>query len=149
MRGTRHLLLCLLGIAPIACGQPPDISAELEDFANHGGSVLALACLCFEDLDFSTAEACYQTLGDIDAPESDCLAEAVEGHESEAKDYLDCVTPALETYEGCLMANESCGAGVHEMCGDAFSASESQCPPLPSSVQSRFDACTGLSSIGT
>lgn len=44
---------------------------------------------------------CFDQVGQITLSEHDCMSAALDGHEDEAQDYLDCANAAYQNYVDC------------------------------------------------
>lgn len=142
MRSRSHRASWFIVVGLVACQEPPDISAEIADYADLVSVTNGLACNCPQDLGFATIAECNDELGTVGSGERQCIADALDGHEDVGKDYLDCANTAYRVYTDCLEANASCEPGGLDGCSDDRDAAVAACPQLPAGVQAQFDACT-------
>ncbi|MCA9686337.1 MAG: hypothetical protein KC457_29490 [Myxococcales bacterium] len=139
LRLARTLLgLPILGL--LSCSKPPDISGELEEYANLLNAIAGETCECPDDAGFATVDECVDVLL-VDADERACQADAFEGHEDAGKDYLDCAIGALDDYLDCLSMNPGCAVGWWDDCTTTYQDAEAACPRASAAVQDQFSGC--------
>lgn len=138
----------LLALTPVVAAsvlgcQAPDITAELNTYQELFDDTTWLLCDCPQDLGFDTTGECRDVYGHISPDDRQCLEDALDGHESDARDFLSCTNAARQDYEQCLGANVDCEAGVNDACTSVYTVEAARCTQLPSDVQAAFLACTG------
>ena len=125
----------------LACAQPPDISDDIEEYANLLSDANHRACDCPQVLGYSSKVECDEALGLIGTGERQCFATVLEGHEEAARDYLACANAAYQVYVDCLETNLDCDSGFYDQCTADHEAALSSCPLMPVDTQSAFEAC--------
>lgn len=136
-----HYWLRLGPLALFACQRSPDISVEIQDYASLLSDARDLACDCPEDLGYPTVSDCGEALKPVGTNERDCLAAVLDGHEEDAKAYLDCANAAYRDYVDCLAGNVSCADGWYDQCTADHEDAMAVCPQLPAEVDSSVLAC--------
>lgn len=142
-RPTHARWLRLTPLVLFACQRPPDISAELDEYTSLLSDANDLACNCPEDLGYATTTECREVLSPVDANEYECLVQVLDGHEDEAKAYLDCANAAYRGYADCLAENVDCTEGWYDGCTADHEGAMASCTQLPATVESAVTACTG------
>ena len=139
----RHawVLLAVSLTASIACAKPPDLSADLDEFASQVNSARARACDCPELLGYSSRIECDDALGRLGDEDIQCMEDVLEGHEDVGQELLPCASAAYESYAACLQANTSCEEMVLNDCDKARTDAVDACPELPTGVHQSFWAC--------
>jgi hypothetical protein len=141
---SRSLLVLAPVVIVFAVGcQGPDITAELDTYQELFDDTTWLLCDCPQDLGFATTGECRDVYGRISPDERQCLEDVLDGHESDARDFLLCTNAARQDYEQCLAANADCQEGVNDACTSVYTVEAARCMQLPSDVQAGFLACTG------
>lgn len=125
----------------LACSEPRDINAELEDYSILLNEANSLACACPWMLGYPDAKQCIEVLGSVELEEWRCFTRVLEGHEEAASKFLPCSNAASEIYVECLNTNYSCNAEVHADCTADHEFAVASCPQLPRGVESKFEAC--------
>lgn len=138
----RAAWLRLCPVALLACQSPPDITAEIDEYADLLSDANAFACNCPQDLGYATMTECGEALSPVDAHEYQCLVNALEGHEEDAKRYLDCANAAYQEYVDCLAGNVNCMDGWYDACTADHESAIAACPSLPGTLESSVIACT-------
>src|SRR5262245_43337746 len=94
--------LWLGSLALIACQSPPDITDEINEYSSLISDANDYACRCPQDLGYDSIAECGEAHSPVDAQEHECLVAVLDGHEEEAKRYLDCANAAYQEYVDCL-----------------------------------------------
>jgi hypothetical protein len=141
---SRSLCALVVGLAASVLGcQGPDITADLDRYQNLVSDTNILRCTCYQDLGFGSSIECDEALGPVTTAERACFDNALDGHESDAQDFLSCSNTALQEYQQCLAANPDCEPGVNDDCASVYTVAVAGCTQLPSDVQAAFAACKG------
>lgn len=138
-RSWRALLVSSLSM--VGCQSPPDLTPDLNAYVSQRNDADLRLCDCPQDLGFGTVSECSDATVLLTQLDADCLAMALDGHEREGQEYLDCSNAALGEYIECLAANVSCEPGVNSGCTSTYTNTVASCGTLPSDVQSAFNAC--------
>ncbi|EDM79557.1 hypothetical protein PPSIR1_21054 [Plesiocystis pacifica SIR-1] len=135
--------LCLLSPAllGLSCQAPPDISGELEYFADVYNVSVGLRCECHQEYGYASGPECEEGVGSIDLERRGCIADALEGHEEGAKGYLECVNDALDVLVACLEADNECIEGAGMTCLSDYDTTRAGCSGLASVQRDSFQAC--------
>lgn len=142
MRSRSLRAVVLAPLLGLACSQPPDLSADIEEYANNIDDAISLTCDCPVDAGFADMAECSEMLGGAGSAERQCMADALTGYENEGKDFLECANSAYSSYLSCLEFNaSSCNEGGVALCSDAHEQAISACPQLSATAKASFDAC--------
>ena len=140
LRPRRALWLTPL-LVIVACKQPPDLSAEIEEFASLINRSRTAICMCPQDYGYPSLMECSDALGRVSVDDEECMRERLVGYEEEGEVYLECVLDAYMEYVGCLESNVNCEEGAIDACDAAHAERLDACPQLPSGVHQSFGAC--------
>lgn len=140
LRSRRALWVGLLFL--VGCQEPPDISGDIQAYADLLSDANSIACECPEILGYATIGECDDVMSAVDAGERQCLANVLEGHEEQAQDYLACANSAYQQYVSCLETNASCDESVYNDCTMDHETALAACPQLSEDVRPSFNACT-------
>lgn len=143
--------LCLVPALALACSESPDssdssseaeIPAEIDAYADQIDELYASTCECWMGAGYQSPMDCSDALGSVEPAERKCLADALEGVESEA--FLACMTDAYSEAVDCLDANAAAGCGQDGLlaCVDASLEARDACTQVPNSVRDAFMGCT-------
>ena len=138
-RSNRAFTLVML-LGALSCSRPPDISDELEDFANQLNALAGEACECPQDIGHTDYNECLDDRF-VDPDERECQTEVTKGYEDETKAYLDCTSPKLDAYIECLGMNPGCVDGWWLDCTNDYLTDVSSCPQLPDEILADFADC--------
>ena len=139
LRSHRAFAL-VLALGVLSCSRPPDISDELEDFANQLNDLADATCECPQDIGYTSLGECLDDRF-VDPDERECQAEVTKGYEEETKAYLDCSSPMLDAYIECLRMNPGCVDGWWLDCTNAYLDDVASCPRLPDEILQDFVDC--------
>ncbi|EDM74157.1 hypothetical protein PPSIR1_39140 [Plesiocystis pacifica SIR-1] len=137
----RKLLAVVLLALTGACSEP-DISQEVEDYADALGDAEALACQCPAALGFDNVADCGAAFGIVGSERQSCMTEALRGEE-DPQAFVACASDAAREYSACLMSSidDGCEQSQHLSCVDAFEDAALQCPGASSAAAADFLTC--------
>jgi hypothetical protein len=133
-------------IAGLACWllgcQTVDLTDDLNEYAGLANEAEIRPCDCYQELGFQSLAECTDPLDSLSQADLECLDAALQGHERDGQEYLDCKNAALGDYVQCVAANVDCEPGVNDGCLSVYTVAAAGCTQLPSDVQAAFTACT-------
>jgi hypothetical protein len=133
--------LALGSVCLVGC-QAPDLTDDVSAYVVQTNDVRAKLCDCILDLGNPDAE-CDASLDQLTQVNADCMVSALDGHEREGQDYLDCVNAALYDYVQCVTLNSACDDATNDSCTSAYATAAGACSQLPTDVRASFEACGG------
>ena len=137
---ARHLRGFLLGVTTVLGCSAPDLTEDVNRYGYLLNEVNLMLCNCLTDLGNPDVE-CPPSLDLLTQLQIDCLGDALDGHEREGLEYLDCANEALDDYVQCVTSNVSCDADANESCTAAYTMAVGSCPQLDADVHAAFEAC--------
>ena len=144
MASRSHRTFTLLAFfGALSCSRPPDISDDLEEYANQLDDLATAVCECPEDIGLMDYNTCLDDRF-VDPDERECQVDVTKGYEEETKAYLDCASPKLDVYIACLEMNPGCVDGWWLDCTNAYLEDVSSCPQLPDEIVLDFKDCNAI-----
>ncbi|MCA8972771.1 MAG: hypothetical protein KDC95_23495 [Planctomycetes bacterium] len=137
---SRSLSALLLTLTALSC-QRPDLSGVLLDHEDMLNDRYGAVCECPTAAGFASLADCDDAFVSIGEEHTDCMADALAGHETEGQEYLECANSSLMNYIQCLDANDNCEESKYQSCTDTYESAISTCSSLPADVKVAFDAC--------
>ncbi len=134
--GNRLLCLALLTLA--ACSEPPDISAQVEEYGILISTSLLETCDCALERGYDSVSECDAAFGSVNY---ECQHSVLRGHEETADEYLGCAIPAADAYVTCLEADPGCEPGWFDACNEVWVGAEAKCPQLSSGLATELANC--------
>jgi hypothetical protein len=137
----RYPRVLMVGLLCSTACQAVDLTDDLNEYVGLANDAVVRPCDCYQELGFQSLIDCTEDLDELSQSDLECLDAALQGHERDGQEYLDCKNAALVEYVQCMTTNVDCEPGVNDSCLTVYTVASSRCTQLPSDVQAAFTAC--------